>query len=71
MSRGDYNGGVYVISGDHDGAELRRQKRKNEYHVRCTGKDDDQVIQEVINTQRAMTYSIPAQAWDRIFGGKK
>jgi len=58
-----------VISADLDGAELRREKRKNPYHVRCDGKADDQDINDAIQSvNKSARWTILADVWERIFG---
>ena len=63
---------VHVIAGDgsQDGGALRRQKRG--YWVQTEGKKDDKNIQDAIKTAyQSERWSIPPEAWERIFGTKK
>ena len=63
---------IKVVSSDVDGAQLRRHKRSNPYHTRCTGKHDDDEISEAINhAGRGKVWFIASKAWERIFEGKK
>lgn len=59
-----------VISSELDGADLRREKGKNSRHLRCDGKNDDAEINDAIQGSKGKGWSLPSQAWDRIFGGK-
>jgi len=62
---------INVISGDLDGAQLKREMFKNSYHTRCCGKGDHNNIQEAVgHVGRPQIYlSIPAHRWESIFGG--
>ena len=66
-----YNGimDVNVISSYIDGAELKREKRKNPMHTRATGKHDEQVIKEacVRASRKSLSFALPDGAWERIF----
>ncbi len=62
---------INVISADSDGAELKRAQRKNSYFTRAPGKKDDLVINDAIdNAGKGKLFTIPAEDWERIFGGK-
>jgi len=61
---------IRVISGDLDGADLRRDINKNSYYTRCDGKGDNEQIQEAINHVGKFLVSIPSEKWNRIFGDK-
>lgn len=60
---------VRVITSDKDGADLRREKRKSRYHVRCDGRADDAEINEAIQGLGGQSMFISADDWERIFGG--
>jgi hypothetical protein len=60
---------IHVISSDIDGADLNRQMVKNQYYARCDGKEDNEQIQDALNQLNVKQYSIPGEAWERIFNG--
>ena len=61
---------VRVISSDKDGADLRREKRKNRYHVRCDGTADDAEINDAIRSVGGQQFlGLRAEDYERIFGG--
>jgi len=62
---------VTVISSDKDGAELRRIKARNPYHVRATGTRDEGVINDAIDGSESRVFLGLGEAWERIFGEKK
>ena len=60
---------IRVISGGKDGAELRREQRKDRYYSRCDGAADDAEINEAIqNANKGNMWVISAEHWDRVFG---
>jgi hypothetical protein len=60
---------IKVISSDKDGADLRREESGNKYYSRCDGKADDQQINEAIQSAgKDLSFFIPANDWERIFG---
>lgn len=59
---------IKVISGDKDGRELRREKRGR--YLVCDGTADDAEINEALASTGRKNWSIPARAWERIFGGR-
>lgn len=61
---------IKVISGDKDGADLRREQMSR-YYVRCDGKADDGEINDAIASVGRSQWAMPADAWERIFGGEK
>lgn len=62
---------VNVISSNLDGAELRREERKNSYFTRCKGSSDDVNINEAISScNKGKHYTTNPEAWERIFGDK-
>ena len=61
---------INVISGDLDGAELRREQHKNSCSARCDGKEDNEQIQDAFQMAGKTTIAISAEEWERIFGGK-
>jgi hypothetical protein len=61
---------IKVISSDKDGAELRREKKENRYHIRCNGSNDNDHINEAISSVNRSQWGSLGSAWDRIFGGK-
>ena len=61
---------IKVISGDKDGADLRREKARSRHYVRCDGKADDQEINEALASAGKSSWCIAAEDWERIFGGK-
>ena len=58
-----------MISSDIDGAALRREKRQPR-HIRCDGKADDAEINEAIQS-KGTSWTLPAEAWERVFGGSR
>lgn len=61
---------ITVISGDLDGAALRRAKKGD--YLRCDNGDDNEQIQEAIGeASRNKVFTWPKQAWERVFGGDK
>lgn len=58
---------IGIISSDLDGAELRREKRKNPRHVCCNGRDDAGAIQEALNHTDRTFFAGLGEAWERIF----
>lgn len=62
---------ITVISADKDGADLRREKAKSRYYRRCDGTADDVEINEAISSLGKRSYFVPANIWERIFGGSK
>jgi hypothetical protein len=65
---------MYVISKEKDGAELRREKRKNPYHTVCKEDNSSLEINEAMDRCAGgykWAFSEKAKmAWDRIFRGK-
>ena len=61
---------IKVISADKDGADLRREKVRNRYYLRCDGTADECEINDAISSLGHRVYSIRSQAWERIFGSK-
>ena len=62
---------IRVISGDKDGADLRREQRKERYYSRCDGTADDCEINEALqNANKGMTWAVRAEDYERIFGKK-
>ena len=61
---------INVISSDLDGAQLAREMHKNSYHARCDGREDNEQIQDSIDYLGKSQFSIPAERWEEIFGGK-
>ena len=62
---------IRVISGQKDGADLRREQRKERYYSRCDGTADNDEINEAIqNANKGMMWAVPAKDYERIFGGK-
>jgi len=60
---------IRVISGNKDGAELRREQRKARYYSRCDGTTDNDEINEAIqNANKGMTFAFRAEDYERIFG---
>ena len=58
-----------MISGDKDGADLRREERKAKFFSRCSGKSDDGQINDALQSaHKDILFSIPAEDWKRIFG---
>ncbi|KKL18450.1 hypothetical protein LCGC14_2475420 [marine sediment metagenome] len=62
---------VRVISSDKDGADLRREKRKSRYHVRCDGTADDREINDAIASLGSPSMFTSAEDYERIFGGDR
>ena len=63
---------IRVISGDKDGADLRREQRKDRYYSRCDGTADNDEINEAIQSaNKGMTWAVPAEDYERIFGKEK
>ncbi len=63
---------VRVISSDKDGADLRREKAKSRYHVRCDGKADDREINDAIQGVGGQQFlGLSAEDYERIFGGDR
>lgn len=60
---------IRVISGDKDGADLRRDQFQHPWHIRCDGKKDNERIQEAIDTGGHLFLGL-GDAWERIFGAK-
>jgi hypothetical protein len=61
---------IRVISGDKDGADLRREKRKASYYERCSGKADNEQIQGALDrAPQGSKFYISGSDYDRIFGG--
>ena len=58
---------IDVISGDLDGAQLRRAQSRKLW-TRADGKEDDEQINDAINHQPS--FSIPGHLWERVFGRK-
>lgn len=58
---------IDVISADLDGAELRRLQRGRLW-TRTDSKNDEEQFNDAI--RHRVSYSIPGQAWERIFGRK-
>ena len=62
---------IRVISGNKDGADLRREQRKERYYSRCDGTADNDEINEAIqNANKGMTWAVRAEDYERIFGKK-
>jgi len=60
---------IRVISGQKDGADLRREQRKARYYSRCDGTADNDEINEAIqNANKGMMWAVPAKRWQEIFG---
>jgi hypothetical protein len=59
---------ITVISSDKDGADLRREQLHR--HVRCDGKTDGEQITEVANSLGKRLWTVQAEDWERIFGGR-
>ena len=63
---------IRVISGQKDGADLRREKRKAKYYSRCDGTADNDEINEALqNANKGMMWAVPAEDYERIFGTAK
>ncbi len=57
-----------IISGDLDGADLRREVHFNIRYLRCNGSHDDNQINEALQSiGKSDIFSIPASSWERIF----
>jgi hypothetical protein len=55
---------INVISVDLDGAELRKEKRKNPMHTRCDGTADEGNIKEASErATKGKTWVLPVQRW--------
>ena len=61
---------VSVISSELDGAELRREKQKNNRYLYCDGGADDAEINEALIGVNHTLFVLPDGAWERIFGVK-
>ena len=61
---------IKVISSEVDGAALRREKRQTSRHLRCDGKADDAEINEALQS-KGPSWALPAEAWERVFGGSR
>ncbi len=62
---------IKVISGDKDGAELRREKHSTKQYVQARGKNDQEDINDALRTSvKGQTFVIEGEAWERIFGRK-
>jgi len=60
---------IRVISGQEDGAKLRREQRKERYYLRCDGTADNDEINEALqNANKGMMWAVPAKDHERIFG---
>lgn len=53
-----------------DGAELDREKNKNKYFVKSSGKHDEILFTEANNFKPRQMFSISQEAWQRIFRGR-
>ncbi len=60
---------ISVISGDKDGADLRREKARGRYYTRCDGKADDAEINEAIRGVGGRQFLGLGEAYERVFGG--
>ena len=61
---------IRVISADKDGADLRREKRRSSKYLRCDGTADDVEINEALRSLGGKVWTLPSDAWERIFGEK-
>ena len=61
---------INVLSSDLDGAELHNKKARYPRYNRCDGKDDNEEIQEAINSVGITSMFISANDWKRIFRGR-
>lgn len=61
---------IRVILSQMDGAELRREKRKNRYYTRCDGTADDCETNEAIHSLGGKAHFFRAEDYERIFGRK-
>ena len=62
---------IRVISGQKDGADLRREQRKGRYYSRSDGTADNDEINEAIqNANKGMMWAVRAEDYERIFGKK-
>ena len=64
---------IRVISGQKDGADLRREQRKERYYSRCDGTADNDEINEAIqNANKGMMWAVPWRdgQFEQIFGTK-
>jgi len=63
---------IRVISGQKDGADLRRERARNRYYSRCDGTADNNEINEAIReSNKGMMWAVPAEDHERIFGKGK
>uniref|UniRef100_A0A6M3LFY7 Uncharacterized protein n=1 Tax=viral metagenome TaxID=1070528 RepID=A0A6M3LFY7_9ZZZZ len=63
---------IRVISGEKDGADLRREKAKQKYCATCTGTADNQQIEDALDfTGKGETWVLPEGAWNRIFANDR
>ena len=60
---------IKVISSEIDGARLRKEKSSKYYSV-CDGSKDNDNINEALS-HKGGGWSVPREAWERIFGGEK
>jgi len=60
---------INVISSDIDGAELRREERKNPWHSRCYGNHDEAKIMDAGKkaAKGGSVWTLPDGTWERIF----
>ena len=64
---------IRVISGQKDGADLRREQRKERYYSRCDGTADNDEINEAIQSaNKGMRVTMPWRdgQFEQIFGTK-
>ncbi len=62
---------VRVISQEVDGAELRREQARNQYHARCDGREDNEQIQDALDRSvKGAFMAVRAEDYERIFGGE-
>lgn len=60
---------VTVIASEIDGAELKREKKRNRQYLRCDGEGDQHEIQEALDrSNKSATWAGLGDAWERIFG---
>jgi hypothetical protein len=62
---------IKVISDDIDGSELRKEKNRNRYFIKCRGKADNNEINEAVESSGSKKWFGIAKSWNRIFGGKE
>lgn len=62
---------IHVISSDIDGAQLWRERIRHPYHTRLRGKADQEKVNEAIRHLGKSMFTIPGDAWERIFGRRK